>query len=64
VKGPAATFAFGAKKDERLKALNRRPGSDLNPSDVLKTSAACSGKSRLSLFAWKKLSHWVLQLLF
>lgn len=64
VKGPAAALAFGAKKDERLEALNKRPGSDLNPSDVLKTSAACSSKSRLSLFIWKKLSRWVLQPLF
>lgn len=50
VKSPAPASASSAKKDERLEVLNRRPGSEeMNPSNVFKTSATCSGKFLLFL---------------
>jgi hypothetical protein len=46
----AAAFVFGARKDERLEALNRRPGSEKMKSGIdLGTSATCSGMSPLSV---------------
>lgn len=52
VKGPAAAFAFGAKKDERLEALNRRLGGEkTKPANVLGTSTTCNGMSPFPLMS-------------